>query len=255
MKAGRSAVRKQLQYLKRDLKYIKCLLGYAEHDKISPDVWCQLHVIEELYNRQHEMWNNHLQRCDNRIVSINQPHVRPIVRGKAGTPVEFGAKISVSLIDGFCFIDRLSWDNYNESAELKTQIELYKKRYGCYPESVHADKIYLTRDNRNLCRDTYHCRLSGKPLGRPKKETDKNRKELLREKKIRNQDYVDRIAIEGRFGVGKRRYGMDRIKAKLAVTSECEIQITAIVMNLDKMAEDEISAIKETYKIRRKKVA
>ncbi len=54
--------------------------------------------------------------------------------------------------------------------------------------------------------------------------------------------------VPGRFGVGKRRYGMGKIKAKLAVTSECEIRITAIVMNLDKMVEDEISAIKKPIK-------
>ena len=33
----------------------------------------------------------------NRIVSISQPNLRPIVRGKAKTPVEFGAKYDVSV--------------------------------------------------------------------------------------------------------------------------------------------------------------
>lgn len=41
-----------------------------------------------------------------RIVSINQPHIRPIVRGKAGKPVEFGAKISASCVDGYVFLDK-----------------------------------------------------------------------------------------------------------------------------------------------------
>ena len=81
-----------------------------------------------------------------------------------------------------------------------------------------------------------------------------NRWDVLKSKR-RNQDYVDRIAIEGWFGVAKRRYGMDRIKSKLAVTSECGIQLTAIVMNLDKMVEAEMKAIKERYKIRRKRAA
>jgi len=47
------------------------------------------------------MYYNKTQRIEDRIVSISQPHIRPIVRGKAGTPVEFGAKISVVCIDGY----------------------------------------------------------------------------------------------------------------------------------------------------------
>jgi hypothetical protein len=84
-------------------------------------------------------------------VSISQPHVRPIVRGKAGVPMEFGAKISVSLVEGYTFIDRMSWDNFNESGELIEQIEQYRQRFGCYPESVHAGRIYRTRDNLKYC--------------------------------------------------------------------------------------------------------
>jgi hypothetical protein len=42
------------------------------------------------------MYQHRQHRIDDRIVSIAQPHVRPIVRGKTGTPVEFGAKINTS---------------------------------------------------------------------------------------------------------------------------------------------------------------
>ena len=52
-------------------------------------------------------------RIDDRIVSISQPHVRPIKRGKAGADKEFGAKLSASLVDGYCFLDHMSWDSYN----------------------------------------------------------------------------------------------------------------------------------------------
>ena len=72
--------------------------------------------------------------------------MRPIVRGKAGTPVELGAKISVSVVDGFTYVDRISWDVYHESQDLIGQVESYRQRFGCYPISVHADKIYRTRE-------------------------------------------------------------------------------------------------------------
>ncbi|WMM91329.1 IS5/IS1182 family transposase, partial [Heyndrickxia coagulans] len=51
---------------------------------------------------------------DHRIVSISQPHVRPIVRGKAKANVEFGSKVAISVVDGYALIEHLDWENYNE---------------------------------------------------------------------------------------------------------------------------------------------
>jgi hypothetical protein len=45
------------------------------------------------------------QGIENRIVSLTQPHICPLVRGKAGTAVEFGAKFSASCFDGYVFLD------------------------------------------------------------------------------------------------------------------------------------------------------
>lgn len=101
-----------------------------------------------------------MRRIEGRIVSISQPHVRPIVRGKASAPVEFGAKISVSLVGGYAFVDRLSWENYNEEGDLIGQIETYRQRFGVYPESVLADQIYRNRENRGYCKSK-GIRLSG----------------------------------------------------------------------------------------------
>ena len=55
---------------------------------------------------------------------------------------EFGAKLSISLVDGMADVHRLSWEPYNEGKDLKEQIENYKQRYERYPEAVCADKIY-----------------------------------------------------------------------------------------------------------------
>ncbi len=55
----------------------------------------------------------------------------PIVRGKAGKSTEFGAKLSVSCVDNYVFLHRLSWENFNESQDLKAQVENFKETYGC----------------------------------------------------------------------------------------------------------------------------
>lgn len=77
------------------------------------------------------MWSEKKTRVDQRIVSLSQPYVRPIVRGKAGKPTEFGAKLSVSCVDNYVFLHRLSWENFNESQDLKAQVENFKETYGC----------------------------------------------------------------------------------------------------------------------------
>ena len=162
-------------------------------------------------------------------MSISQPHIRPIVRGKARVSTEFGAKVSISLVEGHAFVDRIGWDNYNESTDLVGQIEKYRQRCGCYPESVHADKLYRNRKNLGYCKER-GIRMSGPPLGRPSKDKEKRKEDL----KQAYRDELVRNAVEGKFGQGKRRYGLALIMNKLAGTSETAIMMSFLVMNLEK---------------------
>ena len=52
-----------------------------------------------------------------------------------------------------CIFRRMSWDNFNESGDLKAQVEAFKNYTGYYPESVHADRIYRNRENRAWCKE------------------------------------------------------------------------------------------------------
>lgn len=163
-KKVRKAIGKQLRYIRRNLKKIREMSEFLE--SLSNGLYRDLLVIHELYRQQKEMYDAQSHRIESRIVSISQPHVRPIVRGKAGAPVEFGAKVELSLVDGYAFIDHLSWENFNESTYLLEQIKNYYEKFGCLPESIHADKIYRTIDNRKYCKNL-KIRLSGPALGRP----------------------------------------------------------------------------------------
>ena len=220
------AIAKQLQYIKRNLSHLENLIKLgADLSSLAPSKYKMLLVVAEVYRQQLWMYENESNRIDDRIVSITQPHIRPIVRGKAGKPVEFGAKISVSCFDNYVFLDHLSWDNFNESGDLKTQIEAYKNYTGYYPSSVHVDKIYRNRENRAWCKEK-GIRISGPPLGRPPKNISKEtKKQALDDERFRN-------AIEGKFGQAKRRYGLNCIMAKLSETAETSIAITFLVLNL-----------------------
>ena len=223
----RKALRAQLGYLKRNLETIEKQSQQTPLSVLHPRKYKNLLVIHEVYRQQQWMFDQRISRIDDRIVSLSQPHVRPIKRGKAGAQTEFGAKISISLVEGFSYLDRISWDNYNEGGDLKGQIESYRARFGFYPASVHADKIYRNRGNRKFCKK-HHIRLSGPALGRPPKVVDKAKKAQAR------KDDLDRIPVEGKFGQGKRRFSLARIMCKLAITSETAIGVVFLVMNLER---------------------
>jgi hypothetical protein len=228
-KQRRKAIKKQLQYLQRNLAHVDQLIAAgASLSWLSKRQYKMLLVVTEVYRQQLRMWKNKKQRIEDRIVSLAQPHVRPIVRGKAGKPVEFGAKISVSCHNGYVFLDRISWDNFNESGDLKAQIEKFKDETGFYPESVHVDKIYRTRENRAYCRER-GIRMSGPPLGRPPAKSSKA------QKKQSWEDEIIRNEIEGKFGQAKRRFSLNRVMAKLPHTSETAIAVTFLVMNLSRL--------------------
>lgn len=234
-KTIRKAIKKQLQYLRRNLSHIEVLLSqYEEGMPLPIPNWLlrRYWVLPHFYAQQKLMHDERVKRCDSRIVSLHQPWVRPIVRGKQHKPVEFGAKISVSLNgEGLASVDHFRWDAFNEGQDLIEQVEAYKTRTGYYPEVVMADPIYGTRANRAYLTDK-GIRYAGKPLGRPRKETPENAKELKAEKKQRQADYRQRIPIEGKFGQGKSGYNLNYIRAKRADTSQAWVNCIFLVMNL-----------------------
>lgn len=225
-KARNQGIKKQLQYIRRNLSHIEeLLIQGASLSCLSRKEYKNLLVVAELYRQQLWMYENKTIRIDDRIVSINQPHIRPIVRGKAGSSVEFGAKISASCVDSHVFLDRLSWDNFNESQDFRQQVEAFKQRTGYYPDSVHVDQIYRTRKNRTYCKEK-GIRISGNPLGRPAKNIS------IETKRQAQEDERTRNCIEGKFGQGKRRFSLNKIMTKLPSTCATTIAIIFLVMNL-----------------------
>lgn len=174
------------------------------------------------------MYREKKHSTKDRIVNIHQPYVRPIPRGKAKSQTEFGAKIGVSLVEGFSRITTLSWDAYSESKDLEKQVEDYNTLYGYYPEVVLADKAYLTRENRKYLREL-EIRVTGTHMGRPSKN------ESYYEKAKKRKENNQRNHIEGKFGQAKNTYGLSKIRARRQDTSESWIASIFFLMNLVKL--------------------
>ena len=222
----RLTIRQQLGYVSRDLKYVDSFIqgGYELDKKFLDD----LETIRKVYEQQKYMLENNTHKVADRIVSISQPYVRPVVRGKVSKPTEFGAKLHLSIDEyGFARIEYLSFDAYNEGPMLIQALEAYKYHHGSYPERVLVDQIYRTRPNIAFCQKN-GIRISGPRLGRPAKNDEIRRKDA----KTAAQDNADRIQIERYFSTAKRRNGMGLITKKREDTSLTTIALAVLVTNI-----------------------
>ena len=186
---ARRARRAQLQYLRRDLAHIDALLDHWETVMpggafpLGRGEQRQLWIIRALYRQQETMHRQGSRRIDDRLVSLSQPQVRPIVRGRLGHPVEFGSKFSVSLNPGgIACVDALRWAAFSEAGDLIRQCQAYYNRYGHYPDKVLADAIYGTRANRRWLKDN-GIAYAGKPLGRPPQLSPEQGKALAHQRR------------------------------------------------------------------------
>ncbi len=224
-KTTRKAIGKQLNYLRRDLTAIDGKLSTGKQLNVRDREI--LETIRGIYTQQKYMFDNHTHSVPDRIVSVSQPFVRPIVRGKAKNPVEFGMKLDISVVDGWTRLECHSFDAYNESTKLQEMVENFHKREGHYPSRVLADKIYRNRENLNYCKER-GIHLSGPALGRPRKGEQRNKA----------QDYLDecqRVEVERRFSLAKRKCGMGLIMAKLEDTAAHVVAMSILVLNLRKI--------------------
>ena len=221
----RKAIRQQLNYVKRNLNHIENLKRKYSKNKTELNEGQQeyLFVIKKVYEQQYTMYKTRTHSIEDRIVRIYQPYVRLIKRGKQKAKTEFGAKIQVSLVAGYAFLDIISWDAFNEGTKLLLAVENHKKRTGYYPKEVLADQIYCNRENRKRLKEL-DIRLLAKPLGR--------RPAVV----IEHVRPGERNPIEGKFGQAKTAYGLNRIKARLSETSKSWIASIILVLNLVKLA-------------------
>ena len=113
-----------------------------------------------------------------------------------------------------------------QAGTLRQTIEKYRERTCHYPTRVLADKIYRNRDNLNFCKE-HGIRLSGPALGRPKKELPDLKQNFI--------DECERVGVERRFSLAKRKCNLGMITAKLTDTAFHCIAMSIVVLNLRKL--------------------
>lgn len=188
-----------------------------------------LDVITRVFRQQkdHFRSGNSRESIPNRIVSVSKPYIRPIVRGKETKSVEFGAKCNNILIDGISFIEKLSFNAFNEGTRLMHCVSLAKKLTGVEVKKIGGDQGYSGNDNRTFCKEN-EIETSFTQKGRTGRNEVKNatKRELAR---------VRATVMEGSFGTQKEHYGLRKITARIKSTEMLLIFFgihTANVVNL-----------------------
>ena len=206
----RRITRRLLDLLGKVLREIRKMDREHEAAKLFTDREKQtIDIITKAYRQQ----CNHFQSGDaresipNRIVSVSKPYVRPIVRGKETKNVEFGAKCNNILVDGISFIEKLSFNAFNEGARLPHCIKMHRRLFRMDAKKIGGDTSYAGTANRDLCKEL-KIQTSFVKRGKPFKEM--NEKDFVRQELAR----VRATAMEGSFGTQKEHYSMRRIKAR-----------------------------------------
>ncbi len=208
--------RKEKKLRKQLLKYLlrlvqgleglqqKQLFAYSNKEKRM------LNTITTVYEQQHELLYGSSEKIVHRIVSINKPYIRPIVRGKEIKPVEFGAKVHKVQVSGISFIGHLSYEAFNEGTKLKQTVAFHQKHFGKLYQ-LGADAIYATNENRRYC-----CKLgiATSFVAKGKDGKLSHQKQAMRSA----LSVVRGTVLEGSFGNEKNHYLLDKIKAKTQAT-------------------------------------
>lgn len=188
-----------------------------------------LENIRLVHEQQKLRFSDPEAKIENRIVSLFKPYIRPIIRGKEIKRTEFGAKVHAFVVDGITFVERFSYDAFNEGIRLEATVKLHQEYFeNC--KYVGADKIYANNANRKFCA-VHNILTSFAPKGpKPKKPTEKMRvRRILASARASH--------MEGTFGTEKLYYGLNRINARTEATEKLWIHFgiwTASAMRISR---------------------
>jgi len=225
-----------LRYLKRNIGQLENILNEAKRGQVVLKEWVlaeiskHLHTAKTIYSQQLHMATTRGRHVADRIVSFHQPQVRPIIRGKDGKAVEFGAKAQVAVADGYSFLDDCQFDPFHEGIRLSQSLEKHGARFGKNPDLVLADQIYANRDNRALLKEK-GIGHGFKPIGRP---PNIPREMLQKQKKTFKKRQGERNHVEGVFGHLKTHFYLDKIRWTVPDGADMQIRLGLIASNLQR---------------------
>jgi IS5 family transposase len=249
-KSKKKTKRQERKLRKKLLKYLLRLtelqneLQQNHGARLSIKEYKRMQTIIKVYEQQHhKAYGDPKVPIKDRIVSLSKPYIRPIVRGKEIKAVEFGAKVNKLQVDGISFIERFSYDAFNEGTCYQDGIYLQRKFFGkCTHHS--ADAIYATNANRKYSTQN-NIVTNFIPKGR-QKEQDIEAAKIMRG--ILNKERGTRL--EGSFGNEKNHYLLQKVNARNQYTELCWIFFGILTANASIITERKMKINQATSQTR-----
>jgi transposase, IS5 family len=225
-----------LHLLDKGIKAYQLLLNQTSAVNLSQKVADRFKTIKTVYQQQAYLLGNKTTKVADRIVSLSQPHIRPIVRGKENKPVEFGIKVHMAQVDGINIIEHHSFEAFNETTRLKISILKHENQFGKLSH-LAADGIYPTNKNR------VHCSKKAIQTNFVRKGPGKDDKATKQIKVLLNKERSTRL--EGSFGTEKEHYLLKKIKAKTPATQIIWMMFGILTANAVNIAKRRTKAVQK----------
>jgi len=232
-KSRKKVQKRLLQFTKRNIDQLKHalehILGSLSQnscklkEQFLKEVTEFINVASKVISQQKDVYKG--LPVKERIVSIFQPHIRPMVRGKYPVEVEFGPKALINLKNDFLFLEDLRFNNVSDVHLLKPSIQGYKERFGSLPTQLATDRGFWSKENYNLAQDYGILKIAMENKGKNSHLKDKPFRERLRRA---------RCKIEAKISLAKRKFGLDRSRYSIASGEEIWIRLGLIAMNIKK---------------------
>ena len=205
--ATRRMQRRLLKLLGKLIGQWNCLCRlYAPVIHLSAEQDKRIMAIKEVHRQQTDHFNK--KEVKHRIVSIDRPYIRPIVRGKENKRVEFGAKVNNIQVDGISFIEHHSFEAFNEGTRLKQCVEYQESLTGVKVTRIGMDTIYANNENRKYCTERD---ITTNFVRKGPKSKDEQADISTARRIIGN---LRATVMEGSFGNQKQHFGVGRIAAR-----------------------------------------
>jgi len=140
---------------------------------------------------------------EDKIVNMNEPHVRALPKGKIHKPCEFGTKLRIDMSgNGYVTNYKNYIGNPNDATMLEEAVRVHAKGYGKKFKHVTADRGFANSELQQILEKD--CHITTVIPGKQDSKQALSRKD----RKI----YDSRAAIEAKISEGKRCTGLDKCR-------------------------------------------
>ncbi|MBI4178855.1 transposase [bacterium] len=229
-KTRRRVHKRLFQFVRRNVKQLadlreKATRALGPRCALDPELrgWLQGLKTTELRVRailhQQKLVRRGIVHIPHRIVSFHKDHVRPIVRGKFPLATEFGPKVLFALVRGCMYRVAAYQDNAADALMIAPALRWFYERFGRLPREILGDRGFFARWRVKALK------AMGVVPGL------QQRGKVIEKSAAHRRQIRQRLPIEARISLGKRKFGWGRCRARIDEHETSWIGLGAAALN------------------------